>query len=229
MGKGSFGEVWRAEGPGGARAALKIIPLDNPLSIRELRAVRRILRIGHAHLMPIVGIWLVDHEGQLMDNFLSSADSQRLEEATPIDDPAQLIEAMPLGDQDLATRLTECRQGGSCGIPVDELLNYLGDVAKAIDYMNAPRHDLGNGPVALHHGDIKPQNIILVGGTAQLCDFGLARVLGNSQSISTGVAGSVAYLPPEMIRDKRAHAKSDQYSLAITYVELRTGELPFAV
>lgn len=241
LGTGLFGQVWSARGPGGARTALKIIPLSNRQSLREFRAVRRIREIGHAHLMPIVGLWLLDRQGELMDDSYSDdwdgnsvltsnwLKSGQAEVDCESPRPAKLVEAMPLGEQDLAGRLKECKRAGEPGIPVAELLDYLEDAAKAIDFLNTPRHDLGEGPVAIHHGDIKPQNIMLVGGTAQVCDFSLATILGDSPSNSTEVAGSVAFLSPEVIRNKRPHATSDQYSLAITYVELRTGDLPFAV
>ena len=41
------------------------------------------------------------------------------------------------------------------------------------------------------------------------------------------MVGSVAYMSPECMARRPGRA-SDQYSLAITYVELRTGTLPFA-
>lgn len=240
LGRGSFGEVWQASGPGGTSAALKFIGLGDNQALREFRAIQRIKQIRHVHLMPLIGIWLIDqHENLLDEQFLAqwatappaaAAHESRNTLKLPTDAdrrPVELIEAMPLGDQDLSGRLDDCRAAGLTGIPVDELLDYLQDAAKAIDFLNAPRHDLGDGLIAIHHGDIKPQNIMLVGGAAQVCDFGLARILGGLQATSTALAGSPAYMAPESIRDKRPHRSTDQYSLAITYAELRTGGLPF--
>ena len=133
-----------------------------------------------------------------------------------------------LCDKNLADRLAECQLQGSAGIPVDELLRYMEEAAKAIDFLNALRHDLGDGPVAIQHCDIKPANIMLTGGSVMICDFGVAAFLGNSRiaSTATSMAGSPAFMSPECTRCKRS-ATSDQYSLAVTYVELRTGRLPF--
>jgi len=52
------------------------------------------------------------------------------------------------------------------GIPSAELLKYFHDAAKALDFLNSARHDLGNGLVAVHHCDIKPANIMLMGDGA---------------------------------------------------------------
>jgi len=40
LGRGGFGEVWKADGPGGFRVALKFVPLSEPVGAAELRALR---------------------------------------------------------------------------------------------------------------------------------------------------------------------------------------------
>jgi formylglycine-generating enzyme required for sulfatase activity/serine/threonine protein kinase len=67
---------------------------------------------------------------------------------------------------------------------------------------------------------------MLVADSAVLCDFGLVRVLSNTRA-TTGMVGTPAYMAPECIRENRLSHATDQYSLAITYFELRTGALPF--
>ena len=142
--------------------------------------------------------------------------------------PHRLVVATLLCDKNLLDRLAECQAQGSAGIPVDELLRYMEEAAKAIDFLNALRHDLGDGPVAIQHCDIKPANIMLTGGSVMICDFGVAAFLGNPRiaATATSMAGSPAYMSPECTQCKPS-AASDQYSLAVTYVELRTGRLPF--
>jgi serine/threonine protein kinase len=220
LGRGGIGEVWKASAPGGTECAIKIINLGEKQGLKEYRAIRLVKRIHHPYLVPIMALWLKDEEGNLLgDSSDSGSVALKGEEA-------ELIIAMGIGEKNLADRLQECKSAGQPGIPVDELLGYLEEAAKAIDFLNQPRHNLGSGPVAIQHCDIKPQNIVIVGGSAQVCDFGLARQLNDARKTSMA-AGTYAYIAPESIESKSSKT-NDQYSLAISYIELRTGYLPFA-
>jgi tetratricopeptide (TPR) repeat protein len=132
---------------------------------------------------------------------------------------------MGLGDRTLHDRLKQCREQDLPGIPEDELLAYMEDAARAIDYLNSPLHDLGSGPTGIQHCDIKPRNIMIVGGATQVCDFGLAQMLGADRT--TTAAASLAYAAPECLQDGRPSQSTDQYSLAVSYYELKTGKLPY--
>lgn len=236
LGRGAFGEVWQAVGPGRTNAALKFLRLVSGSGQRELCSIQKVKDIRHAHLLPISAYWVIDEE----DRVLNDGDIDRLCDVTQQSKHARgvesltprqsrslvLIVAMPVGDKNLLERLIECQESGAIGIPIRELLSYLEDAAKGIDFLNSPRHDLGQGSVAVQHCDIKPQNILLVGDSAMVCDFGLAQILGCDRT-ATGMLGSPAYMSPEMIEGRKPSRYSDQYSLAMTYVELRTGELPF--
>jgi serine/threonine protein kinase len=220
LGRGGFGMVWKATAPGGAEAALKIITLTKEHGLKELRAIRLVKQIHHANLVPVNAIWLKDEDGQLLDNdSLGSSLNLGTQEM-------ELLIAMGLGDKNLLDRLRECQKQGLAGIPRDELLDYMEQAARAIDFLNQPRHNLGSGPVAIQHCDIKPHNIIIVGDAAQVCDFGLARVLGDPRV--TQAQWTNAYVAPEVITNKGNEPSrfTDQYCLAITYIELRTGSLP---
>ena len=129
----------------------------------------------------------------------------------------QLLIAMGLGDGTLADRLEVCRADGLAGVPCRELLDYFEAAANAIDYLNT-KHNI-------QHCDIKPQNILTVGGAAQVCDFGLAKTIGDNRKTSNAL--SIAYASPEVFDGKPPALTTDQYSLAISYFELRVGRLPF--
>jgi serine/threonine protein kinase len=219
LGRGGFGEVWKATAPGRHEVALKIINLTSTHGLKELRAIRLVKQIRHPNLVPIHSIWLKDEAGQFMDDdFLGSALNLG-------DQELELIIAMGLGDKSLHDRLLECQKEGLPGIPRDELLDYIEQAAQAIDFLNKPCHDLGNELVAIQHCDIKPHNIIIVGDAAQVCDFGLARVLGDSRV--TKAQWTTGYVAPEVITaNGRPSRWTDQYCLAITYIHLRTGSLP---
>ncbi|MBL9124562.1 MAG: SUMF1/EgtB/PvdO family nonheme iron enzyme [Planctomycetaceae bacterium] len=241
LGRGGFGEVWKASAPGGTELALKLIRLDDALGLKELRSLRLVKRLRHPNLVPIVAYWLKDHEGRLLDDDqvqglgkgMSTVETERWQE-TPghannrLATPAELIIAMGLGESNLAQRLRECQAAGAAGLPREEVLTYIADAARAIDYLNRPVHELGAGPVAIQHCDIKPHNLLMVGGALQVCDFGLANILSDVRATSAA-AGTIAYAAPECFREGKPSSATDQYSLAISYYELRTGVLPFDV
>jgi len=242
LGRGAIGEVWQATGPGGTDAALKIIDLagGGVHGQKEFRALQLVKRIHHPNLTPIMGLWAKGEDGSLLDDTdtvqigMSQAmkDTPRVHQTmvAPVEPPGrrptELIMAMGLGRHSLFDRLRECREQGLDGIPVAELLDYFEGAAKAIDFLNSPVHQLATGTGAIVHCDIKPLNILVVGGAAQVCDFGLAHMVGKARS-TAATMGTIAYIAPETLQGAQPTPATDQYSLAISYFELRTGGLPY--
>src|SRR5262249_57395633 len=76
----------------------------------------------------------------------------------------------------------------------------------------------------LLHRDIKPANLLLDPDRdeAVLGDFGLAGALGGPNA----VAGTRAYMAPEVRQRGRASPRSDVYSLAASLLHLGTGRPP---
>lgn len=101
-------------------------------------------------------------------------------------------------------------------LPADEVLPYMEQAARGLDYLHR---------CEIVHRDIKPQNIMLVGDVAKVCDYGLASELGDIRATTN--AFTLPYAAPEAINKAQPSPASDQYSLAVTYVELRTGRWPF--
>jgi tetratricopeptide (TPR) repeat protein/serine/threonine protein kinase len=205
LGGGSFGEVWKAAAPGGFPVALKFIRLGSAesdpsaASTTELRALHLIKNIHHPNLLAVFGTWETED---------------------------YLIVAMELADGTLRDRFQKGIKAGQKGIPREEVLDLFEEAAKAIDYLNTYKHIVdGKAVIGVQHRDIKPDNILLVGGGVKVADYGMARLLESSLGANSGGL-TIAYAAPEFF-NRRTSEHSDQYSLAVTYCEMRGGRLPF--
>jgi serine/threonine protein kinase len=222
LGRGGFGEVWKSSAPGGKQIAIKIINLGEKQGLKEFRALRMVKNLNHANLVPIFAFWLKDTTGGILgENSTDEPDSIFLKSHG-----VEMIIAMGLGEMSLYDRLHKCQDAGLPGIPTEELLGYMEEAAKAIDYLNGPHHQQVSGKGAIQHCDIKPQNILIAGGSAQVCDFGLARPEDSDIRKTSEGGGTYAYVAPELLFDNKPSRSTDQYSLAISYYELRCGQLP---
>jgi len=127
-----------------------------------------------------------------------------------------LIIAMELADHTTYDYLTACLKKGWSGTPPEKLMDFMRDAAVGIDHLNS---------LGIQHRDIKPQNLLLVGGSVKVADFGLAKVTAATDASHTGQQ-TLAYAAPEFFQGK-VSPQSDQYSLAATYCHLRANQLPF--
>jgi eukaryotic-like serine/threonine-protein kinase len=197
LGGGGFGEVWKCEAPGGLLKAIKFVHGD-------LSASGETDRRAEQELKALSRVKTVRHPYILS-----------LERYDIID--GQLMIVMELADRNLWDRFKECRARGLPGIPREELLDYLEETAEALDLMNVEYQ--------LQHLDIKPQNLFLVHNHVKVADFGLVKDLEGMRASMTGGITPV-YAAPETF-DGWVSRYCDQYSLAIVYQELLTGQRPF--
>lgn len=77
----------------------------------------------------------------------------------------------------------------------------------------------------LVHGDIKPDNVLLLSGFPHLNDFGISRALGHDRVDGT-VRGTPAYLAPEAFSGPKT-VKSDIYAYGCMLYECLSGSPPF--
>jgi serine/threonine protein kinase len=198
LGGGGFGEVWKAEAPGGLHKAIKFVFGDlgstddgSQRAEQELKALSRVKEVRHPYILSLERYDIID---------------------------GQLIIVMELAERNLWDRFKECRSQGLPGIPRDELLIYMEETAEALDLMNSTYQ--------LQHLDIKPQNLFLMFQHVKVADFGLVKDLEGMQASVTGGVTPV-YAAPETF-DGWVSRFCDQYSLAIVYQELLTGQRPFS-
>lgn len=107
------------------------------------------------------------------------------------------------------------------GTPLDvqATISVLRDIATALSDLD--------GKVV--HRDVKPQNILSLGGKWCLADFGISRYVEATTASDTWKdAFSRAYAAPERWRAERATTATDIYSFGVVAYELLTGALPFS-
>jgi eukaryotic-like serine/threonine-protein kinase len=83
----------------------------------------------------------------------------------------------------------------------------------------------------LIHRDFKPSNILVTQDQqAKLSDFGLAKriVADGSDEMPETLAGTPAYMAPELFAGHRADPRSDVYAVGVSLYYLFTGSLPFS-
>lgn len=167
LGRGGFGEVWKAMAPGGIPKAIKFVigsleEADGHVpAAQELKSLNRVKDVHHSFILAMERVDIVE---------------------------GRLIIVMELADRNMLHRLEECQAQGLPGIPRAELLRYMAETAEALDLMN--------GEFALQHLDIKPANLFLVYNHVKVADFGLAKDLqGMTAAVTSGL--TPVYASPE--------------------------------
>ena len=111
-------------------------------------------------------------------------------------------------------------------LPLDKALNYLRQVASALDYAHAK---------GVIHRDLKPSNFLLYrDGRLVLADFGVACVVKGNElssdltiSTSNSIIGTPCYMAPETVRGRPIDTRADIYALGIVFFQMLSGHVPF--
>jgi serine/threonine protein kinase len=194
--------VWEGVAEDGSTVALKFIPcVKRPSSVvvNEIRLLRSLRDLHHPHLIEL-------------RNVLAGPDC--------------IILCMEKADGSLADVHRIYCEDARTHLPGDYLVELLGQAAEALDFLADQRiQGMGFGTTGLQHCDVKPSNLLLLDDAVKLADFGLCvpRVGNNSRGTFRGTA---AYAPPELFAGRNTR-HTDQFSLAVTYCELRCGRQPF--
>ena len=130
-------------------------------------------------------------------------------------DPWLIMEYLP--SKSLATVLSE--QGT---LPPPEAARIGAQVASALVAAHA---------AGIVHRDIKPANVLLGDdGTVKITDFGISRATGDVTVTATGMlAGTPAYLAPEVAKGEDPKPAADVFSLGSTLYTAVEGHSPFGL
>jgi serine/threonine protein kinase/tetratricopeptide (TPR) repeat protein len=119
---------------------------------------------------------------------------------------------------------------GSTGLPSETLVRYASQIAAAVAHAHE-RH--------IVHRDLKGANVIIGDSGAKVLDFGIARRYDDAAvqhtttaadplaGIGGGIAGTLPYMAPEVLRGEPASARSDVWALGVLFFEMATGHRPF--
>ena len=211
IGRGSYGEVWRARTVLGVERAVKIVRREafedeRPFD-REFAGITRYEPISRSH----EGLVHVLHAGLAPDGSHFYYSMELADDATALsanateDSRATTENARPTRlPYRAATLGTLLKRNGP--LPVERCLDIALQLAGALRHLHAE---------GLVHRDIKPSNVILVKGRIKLADLGLVTAFGESRSL----VGTEGYLAPEGGGTRQA----DLFSLGRVIYEMATG------
>jgi len=200
LGRGGWGEVWKAQPPQGEPLALKFLPTESQLAaVQEVRALQSIRQLHHENLIHIEQIWCC---------------------------AGYLVIAMEMAEGSLLDLFDVYLSEFNTPIFADHLCFFLSQAAAALDFLNTRQHHVNDQRVAIRHCDVKPSNLLIKGRTVKLADFSLS-VLTTSPMWFHRRWGTLNYAGPEVFVG-RLSEWTDEYALAVTYCQLRGGRLPFA-
>ncbi len=226
LGEGGMGVVYLAQQESiGRKVALKLLRPDQLYFAgareRFLREVAMVGRMSHSGIVPVYAVGEENGMPYLAMEHVAGRTLEQLITSLRERNPTQI------SGHDLR-RLLGAEDSEPTATPFDGswvriCVNLTLQIARALEHAHAQ---------GVLHRDVKPSNVMLAAdGRARLLDFGLAVGQGASRLTRSGAqVGSLPYMPPEVVAGKIADidARTDVYSLGITFYELLTLRQPYS-
>lgn len=200
VGGGAYGEVWLARGVTGALRAVKVLwreDFDDERGFeREFEGILKFEPISRDH----PGMVNILHVGRSVDGNAFYYYVMELG-----DDVVTGQEINPV-EYEARTLRSDVKRVPGKRLETDFCIDVGVRLAEALRHL----HDHG-----LAHRDVKPANVIFVGGKAKLADIGLVATRGQRTFV-----GTEGFVPPE----GPGSAQADVYSLGKVLYEIATGK-----
>ncbi len=202
IGVGPSGQVWDAHDSSGNLVALKFLDCrttHRSIISSEISVLRRLRDYKHPNIIRYIDVFSRSH---------------------------YLILAMERADGNLEDLRQAYQAEIGQNVPVDHMMEMLDQAAEVLDFLaGLSLPDVNPTSPGLQHCDIKPSNLLLLGETIKIADFGLCAGAGWIKH-RRGRRGTPPYMPPEQIRGNPA-VGTDQYALAMCFVTLVAGRRAF--
>jgi eukaryotic-like serine/threonine-protein kinase len=199
LGRGAFGEVFRATGEStGNVVAVKLLSasqLSDDISRRALfNEMKAALQIDHPNVVRVLHV----------------------DEGTNSDlGPYAVLEYVSGGT---LARFLRVQKESNAQIPISRAIEMMIEIAQGVRAVNQK----------LIHRDIKPDNILVEGKALKIGDFGISKFVDESTRLHTFKGGQhIAYMAPEGWAAEKNTFKLDVYAVGLVFFEILTLAHPF--
>lgn len=198
LGQGGCGEVWEAARADSSIVAVKYLDCRNQPSAlvsNEIRMLVKMREMRHPNMIRL-------HDVLALSSYI--------------------VLVMDRADGNLLELEEIYLQETGRHIPCDHLLDLIDQAATGLDFLaEQPRPGLASNGHGMQHCDVKPSNLLILQDTLKVADFGLC-MSSVSGTHGKRFMGTPPYAAPELYEGK-VTTHTDQYGLAVTYMELVSG------
>jgi serine/threonine protein kinase len=198
LGRGGFGEVYRAVGESsGAVMAVKLLPVSSlPTDVSKvalLNEIRAAQQVTHPNVIRVLHV--NDGSNSLVG-------------------PHVFMEYVSGGT---LARLLRGQAQSNVQIPLNRAIEMMIDIAQGARAINGK----------LIHRDIKPDNVLIEGAALKIGDFGISKFVDESTRLQTFKGGQhIAYMAPEGWQNQPNTFKLDVYSVGLVFYQILTLKHP---